>query len=142
MKKIILMVIAMVMTFGVSELSAATKEKKVDLNTTQFITDINCDQCTKKIMNYIPNQKGVKDVEVDLRSKIVTVVYDADKTKDATLIKKFDKIDINAKVYDPKSNNKVTTSSTPNRTETTQSNQNNQNDKNNQTQSIQQDQKR
>ncbi|MFR9496126.1 MAG: heavy-metal-associated domain-containing protein [Rikenellaceae bacterium] len=132
MKKIILMVIAMVMTLGVSNLSAATKGN--DIKKTQFITDIDCEKCIQKIMNYIPNQKGVKDVDVDIRSKIVTVVYDADKTKEATLIKKFNKIDIKAKVYDPK-DNKATTSPTPNRTETTQNQNQNQN------QSIQKDQR-
>ncbi len=107
----------MVMTLGVSELSAATK-KTVKIETTQFITSITCDGCTKKIMNYIPNQKGVEEVKVDLPRKIVTVSYNSSKTNDATLIKKFSKIDINAKVYDPNEHSKTNQSNSKTTTNT------------------------
>ncbi len=97
MKKIILMVIAMVMTVGIAEVSAAKKEVK--MATTEFITTIDCDHCVKKVMDFMPHQKGVKDVKVNLPKKLVTVSYDAGKTSDAAIIKAFRKIDITAKKH-------------------------------------------
>ncbi|MFI3283234.1 MAG: heavy-metal-associated domain-containing protein [Rikenellaceae bacterium] len=84
----------------VQQSSATTKvvENKNKITTTKFMTDIDCESCAKKIMNKIPDQKGVEDVKVDVKSKIVTVSYDIDKTDDATLIKKFKSIKISAKV--------------------------------------------
>lgn len=131
MKKIILMVVAMVMTLGSATVSAAEIFKSTT-TTTEFITDISCEQCVKKIMNYLPTQKGIKDVEADLRSKIVTITYKNSKTSAAEIIKLFAKIDIKAKEYDPKTTTpnqpttqqKTTTTASPSRTTvTTQQNQ-------------------
>ncbi len=101
MKKIILMVIAMVMTCGIAESYAANKKEKV-VTTTEFITDIDCDHCSQKVMNYMPYQKGVQDVKVDLPKKIITVTYDESKTTYAKVVKAFAKIDVTAKKYDAK----------------------------------------
>ncbi|MFI3285727.1 MAG: heavy-metal-associated domain-containing protein [Rikenellaceae bacterium] len=100
MKKIILLVVTMVMTLSVVELSAAPKKVTKKIETTQFITNINCEKCTAKIMNYLPTQKGVKDVKVDLSAKTVTVSYDSSKTEVKTLIERFGKIDVEAKVVE------------------------------------------
>ncbi|MFR9503696.1 MAG: heavy-metal-associated domain-containing protein [Rikenellaceae bacterium] len=103
MKKIILMVIAMVMTVGISEVSAAKKEKKeASITTTQFVTNISCAHCEKKVMDYMPFQKGVKEVTVDLPKKIVTVSYDSSKSSNKDLIKRFSKISVTAQEFDPK----------------------------------------
>ncbi len=124
MKKIILMVIAMVMTAGIAEISAATKEKDVTIETLKFMTDIDCEHCVTKVMNYMPTQKGIKDVEVDLAKKVITISYDSDKTSTKNIIKLFKKIDITATVLEEKvqtqttKNSKTTTTTTSNNTST------------------------
>lgn len=74
------------------------KSKKKEYKTTLFITDLNCESCSVKIMNTIPYEKGVKDVKLDVPSKTVSVRYNSAKTNDTILIQNFRKIDINAEV--------------------------------------------
>lgn len=97
MKKIILALVAVLMSisFTVVESIAEPKKKSV---TVEFLTDIDCDHCAKKIMNYMPFQKGIKEVEVDLESKVVTISYDEKKSSNDAIIKLFKKIDIEATV--------------------------------------------
>ena len=82
--------------FGVAEVSAQKKNEA--LKTTVFVTDIDCDHCAKKITNTIPYEKGVKDVKVDVPTKLVTVTYDATKNSDENLLKSFAKIKVKAEV--------------------------------------------
>lgn len=99
MKKIISLVVAMVMTLGITQLSAATKQEKTVIETTKFSVNINCADCEKKIMNYIPYQKGVESVTIDSRNKVATVVYNSKKASTSSIIKYFKKIDFVASVY-------------------------------------------
>ncbi len=103
MKKIILMVIAMVMTVGIAESIAAPKAPKApkELVTTTFEVDVNCPDCVKKIMNFIPMQRGIVDVSVDLPRHRATVTYDKRKSSNAAIVKHFAKIHIKAKVHVP-----------------------------------------
>lgn len=96
MKKIVLFCLLVVMGLGISE--AAAQKKEAALKTTVFVTDIDCENCAKKITNSIPFQKGVKDVKVDVPSKKVTVTYDTAKTNDAALLKAFGKVKVKAEV--------------------------------------------
>lgn len=66
--------------------------------TTVFLTDIDCAHCSKKIMDNIPFEKGVKDVQVDVPTKKVTVVFDGTKNNNEQLIKAFTKIKVKAEV--------------------------------------------
>ena len=90
MKKIILMCLVAIMGVGVC--SSYAQKKETATKTTVFMTDIDCENCAKKITNSIPFQKGVKDVKVDVPTKKVTVTYDAAKTNDAALLKAFQKV--------------------------------------------------
>ena len=88
---------------SLSEQSASTLtrnkvSKKKQIVTTQFVTNLTCEKCAKKIMNKIPFLKGVKDVKVDVKTKIVSVSYDKNKNNDLSIIEAFKKIDIDAKV--------------------------------------------
>ena len=96
MKKIIMICLMAVIGFGVS--NAMAQKKQVELKTTVFQTDVDCENCAKKVDNSIPYQKGVKEVKVDVPSRKVTVTYDATKSSDEALIKAFKKIKINAEV--------------------------------------------
>ena len=85
-----------VIGFGVSD--AMAQKKQVDLKTTVFQTDVDCENCAKKVDNSIPYQKGVKEVKVDVSTQTVTVTYDTSKTNDETLVKAFKKVKVNAEV--------------------------------------------
>ena len=64
--------------------------------------DLHCQGCCDKIMKNIAFEKGVKDIVCDLKTKTVTVTYDADKTDVPTLLKAFEKIGKPAQVKDDK----------------------------------------
>ena len=95
MKKIILM--CLVALFGIN-MANAQQPKNGDKKSVvvEFVTDIDCAGCAKKVTNTIPYEKGVKDVQVDVATKTVTVTYDPAKTNNETLVKAFAKIKIKA----------------------------------------------
>ena len=96
MKKIFMLCLVAVIGFGVSD--AMAQKKQVDLKTTVFQTDVDCENCAKKVDNSIPYQKGVKEVKVDVSTQTVTVTYDTSKTNDESLVKAFQKVKVNAEV--------------------------------------------
>ena len=96
MKKIILLCLVAIMGVGVC--ASYAQKKEAVTKTTVFLTDIDCENCAKKITNSIPFQKGVKEVKVDVPTRKVTVTFDTTKTNEEALIKAFKKIKINAEV--------------------------------------------
>ena len=95
MKKIILMCLVALFSVGVANAQQPKKGDKKSV-TVEFVTDIDCAGCAKKVTNTIPYEKGVKDVQVDVPTKTVTVTYDPAKTNNETLVKAFAKIKIKA----------------------------------------------
>lgn len=85
-----------VIGFGVT--NAVAQKKQAELKTTVFQTDVDCENCAKKVDNSIPYQKGVKEVKVDVSTQTVTVTYDVTKTNDEALLKAFKKVKVNAEV--------------------------------------------
>ncbi len=100
MKKLLsLCLVAVVsLVFTTSFAAPAPAQEKSPIVTTQFMTDIDCESCTKKIMNSMPYKKGVKDVNVDVPKKVVTVKFDSQKCNNEALLKSFDKLKIKASV--------------------------------------------
>ncbi len=96
MKKIIMLCLMAVIGFGIGD--AMAQKKQVQLKTTVFQTDVDCETCAKKVDNSIPYQKGVKEVKVDVSTQQVTVTYDTAKTNDEALLKAFKKVRVNAEV--------------------------------------------
>lgn len=66
--------------------------------------DLHCQGCCDKIMKNIAFEKGVKDLICDLKTKTVTVTFDAAKTDVPTLLKAFEKIGKPATVKEPTPN--------------------------------------
>ena len=95
MKKILLMCLVALFSIVAVE---AQQPKAGDKSTvtTVCLTDIDCAGCAKKVTNTIPYERGVKDVQVDVASKTVTVTYDPAKTNEEALVKAFSKIKIKA----------------------------------------------
>lgn len=67
--------------------------------TVVFDVDIHCDGCITKIEKNITFERGVKDLECDLKEKTVTIVYDPEKTDIPHLQAAFAKINKVAKVH-------------------------------------------
>ena len=95
MKKIVLMCLVALFGIGIANAQEPQKGDKKSV-TVEFVTDIDCAGCAKKVTNTIPYEKGVKDVQVDVATKTVTVTYDPAKTNNETLVKAFSKIKIKA----------------------------------------------
>lgn len=75
-----------------------------DIKTVVFKTtpEMHCQNCENKIKKNIRFEKGVKEIETNLKDKTITIKYDADKTTVENLIKGFDKIKYKAKVVEKK----------------------------------------
>lgn len=95
MKRVILMCLVALFTVGAVSAQKPMKGGKQNV-TTVFVTDIDCAGCAKKVNDTIPYEKGVKDVQVDVDAKTVTVTFDPAKTNNETLVKAFAKIKIQA----------------------------------------------
>ena len=65
-----------------------------DIRTVVLTTlpETHCANCEKKIKENIRFEKGVKSIKTDLKTKTVTIEYDADKTNVQDIIKGFKKI--------------------------------------------------
>ena len=88
------LLLALCSLFFVQPAFAAKADKQVVV----LSCDLHCQGCCDKIMKNIAFEKGVKDIVCDLKTKTVTVTYDANKTDVPTLLKAFDKIGKPAKV--------------------------------------------
>ncbi|MBR4837741.1 MAG: heavy-metal-associated domain-containing protein [Bacteroidales bacterium] len=64
--------------------------------------EIECNNCVNKIKNNLRFEKGVKAINPDLKTKLVTIQYDSEKTDVDNLIKAFAKIKYKATVVEPK----------------------------------------
>ena len=85
----------LVALFGIGVANAQEPKKgEKSTVTVEFLTDIDCAGCAKKVTNTIPYEKGVKDVKVDVPTKTVTVTFDPAKTNEQALTKAFEKIKI------------------------------------------------
>lgn len=99
MKKLLL--IAMMALVSMGWMTAQDK-KDNSLKTTVFATDIRCENCSTKIMNNVPSLgKGIKDVQVSVANKTVTVTYDTRKNSDDRIVKGLKSINVDAAPVQP-----------------------------------------
>lgn len=54
--------------------------------------EMHCENCENKIKGNLRFEKGIKNIITDLKTKTVTIEYDADKTNVQNIIKGFEKI--------------------------------------------------
>lgn len=83
-KKLLVALAIMGMSFSVA---MAKDIQTVSLKVEQM----ECENCAAKVKENIRFEKGVKKVETDVKSRTVTLSYDADKTNTETLAKGFNK---------------------------------------------------
>ena len=93
MKKIMMILAALAVVAGVA--TAAPKQKaEKKIATVVFTTDLDCHHCAQKVLNTIPYEKGIKDVQVDVPTKTVTVKFDEAKNSVESLTKAFESIKV------------------------------------------------
>ncbi len=98
MKKIVLYCLLAVMgcSFAAVEASAARPKETA---TVVFCTDIDCEGCAQKILTNVPTLgRGIEDIQVDVPSKEVTIVYDTARTSPERLIEGLAKLRVKAEV--------------------------------------------
>ena len=88
MKKIMMILAMLAMVAGVATAAPKAKSEK-KISTVVFTTDLDCHHCAQKVLNTIPYEKGIKDVQVDVPTKTVTVKFDAAKNSIEALTKAF-----------------------------------------------------
>ena len=94
MKKIIILALALLTVAGASAQKASKPAKQIV--TTVFVTDIDCENCAKKIYDNFYS-KGVKSIKCDVATKTVSVTYDASKNSPEGLKPSFG--DLKVKVF-------------------------------------------
>ena len=93
MKKIMMILAMLAMVAGIA--TAAPKQKaEKKIATVVFTTDLDCHHCAQKVLNTIPYEKGIKDVQVDVPTKTVTVKFDEAKNSTESLTKAFESIKV------------------------------------------------
>ena len=67
-----------------------------------FATSIHCANCGKKVQENVSFEKGVKDLKVDVPTKMVTVTFNTAKTDTTKLKKAINKLGYSAEVVEYK----------------------------------------
>lgn len=96
MKHILLLLSCLILSVGTLQAKNNYKETVV------LSCELHCQGCCDKIMKNIAYEKGVKDLQFDLKHKTVTLTFDTRKTDLPTLLKAFEKLGKPAKPIDPK----------------------------------------
>ena len=97
MKRILTVMICAI--FTLSLVSAQDMQKKDAKVTTKFlVTNMDCENCVKKVEKQIAFERGVTDLKCDLKTKSIEVTYRTDRTSDEKLIAALKKIDMQAEV--------------------------------------------
>ena len=78
-----------------------------DIKTAVFTTspEMHCENCEKRIKGNLRFEKGIKSIVTDLKTKTVTIQYDAEKTNVQNIVKGFKKIKYEAKEVKKKATN-------------------------------------
>lgn len=64
-----------------------------DIRTAVFkVAQMKCENCVRKINNNIRFEKGLKDFNTDLKTKTVTIMYDARQDQCGKVEKRFPKV--------------------------------------------------
>ncbi|SHE87653.1 Copper chaperone CopZ [Bacteroides faecichinchillae] len=60
------------------------------------VSQMHCENCERKVRNNIRFEKGVKELTTELKTKMVTITYDAEKTNVKNLQAGFKKFEYEA----------------------------------------------
>ncbi len=95
-KTIVTMILALLFVVAGVEVAIAKEKKSGKDNTETVVYSLTpapvCQNCVNKIKGNMRFEKGVKDVEVDLKTKSVCITYLPEKTSTEKLVSAFKKI--------------------------------------------------
>jgi len=74
------------------------KTAKPVLKKVVYRTDLDCENCAKKIRENVSFEKGVKDLSVDVPTKQVTISFDSARTDTLALRKSINRLGYKASV--------------------------------------------
>ena len=96
MKKssIIIRTLLLLIILTTSGLTSFSQGKKIE--TIKIKTSAVCNQCKERIENGLAYEKGVKDVVLDVETKIATITYNTKTTNPGELRKKISKLGYDA----------------------------------------------
>jgi len=60
------------------------------------VSQMHCEKCEKKVKDNMRFEKGLKDIATDVKTKMVTITYDAEKTNVKNLQAGFNKFNYEA----------------------------------------------
>lgn len=80
MKNLKIILLTTIGLFFATQLSWAQEQGKAKSDTVKYWVSMSCENCVAKIEKNIAFEKGVKDMEVDLKTKTVTIAYKEKKT--------------------------------------------------------------
>ena len=93
MKVVRLVLIMVVVLSAAMSVNAQKKNEK----TVIFNANLHCESCKAKVEKNIPYEKGVKDLEVDMKTQTITVTFREDKNTTENLQKAIEKLNIEVK---------------------------------------------
>lgn len=99
MKRIVIAMLIMAF-FSASAATSASAQtqctqqtvKKAEVQTVVFSTNLNCENCVKKVNANLSVAKGVKSLDVSLKNQKITVGYDPAKTDEKSLAAQINKL--------------------------------------------------
>ena len=94
--KLSLIIVLLLLSFSMNA-QVKNDNKKKTTDEVTFIVNMHCQGCKERIEKYIPLEKGVKDLKVNLGKKEVTVTYKPNKTTVEKLIKAIEELGYNCK---------------------------------------------
>lgn len=95
-------VIAAMAALILAGVSVEGKTAKPVVKKVVYCTDLDCENCAKKIRENVSFEKGVKDLSVDVPTKTVEIQFDLNKTDTLQLKKAINKLGYEAKVVEYK----------------------------------------
>ncbi|MCD4774253.1 MAG: heavy-metal-associated domain-containing protein [Bacteroidales bacterium] len=93
------MIIALFMITAINTNVSAQKAEKYD--ECKIKVSATCNSCKAKIEKNIAFEKGIKDVTVNLETKVATLKYKSDKTNPEKLLKAIEKLGYKAELVKP-----------------------------------------
>lgn len=78
--------LAIVILFS-GALVAQEKQKKKKVETIEIQSSVVCGDCEERVISNMAFEKGIKDVKVNLETKVITVTYKTAKTDEETIKK-------------------------------------------------------
>ncbi len=97
MKSIKLVLAVLFISFSIAGIAQEEKEKKgKEITVMEVKTSAQCEMCKERIEKNMAYEKGIKFVELDLETKVLTLKYREDKTTSEQLRKAVSKIGYDA----------------------------------------------